>query len=85
MGELGNQVAPGAAMSHQMAEAGLPNNIIFNINGNTHINNFHHHVGSQYQNGMIQGRKVDVENPQLRFGKEDSSQSMDGPPNGRTN
>lgn len=32
---------------------------------------------------MIQGRKVDVENPQLRFGKEDSSQSMDGPVKGK--
>jgi len=49
MGEVGNQVAPGAVMPHQMAESGLPsNNIIFNINGNTHINNFHHHLGSQY-------------------------------------
>jgi hypothetical protein len=29
---------------------GLPSSIIFNINGNTHINNFHHHHGPQQYN-----------------------------------
>lgn len=49
----------------------LQNNIILNINGNTSINNYHHHGQD-----LIQGRKLHGQNVRMGMGKKDSSSEI---------
>lgn len=49
----------------------LQNNIILNINGNTSINNYHHHGQD-----LIQGRKLQTHNVRMGMGQKDSSSEI---------